>query len=70
MKNSKVTQIICEQHSSEVIFAVAIQVIAFVLGQGKVNFIHMDEAMRLMQHFLDVNGVKVANIVADEKSKA
>lgn len=68
MRNSEVAKIICEQHSSEVIFAIATQVISFVLGQGKANTIHMDEAMRLMQYFLDINGVEIAAIIA--KSKA
>ena len=70
MRNSQVAKIICEQHSSEVIFAIAIQVISFVLGQGKANIIHMDEAMRLMQYFLDANGVEVAAIIANDKTKA
>ena len=68
MRNSEIAKIICEQHSSEVIFAIAIQVISFVLGQGKANTIHMDESMRLMQYFLDINGVEVTAIIA--KSKA
>ena len=68
MRNSEIAKIICEQHSREVIYDIAIQVISFLLGQGKANIIHMDEAMRLMQYFLDINGVEVAAIIA--KSKA
>lgn len=70
MRNGEVIKIICEQHSKEVIFGAAIQVISFVLGQGKANIAVMDEAISLMQYFLDANGVEIAAIIARDNAKA
>jgi len=71
MRNGEVAAAICEQHDKEVIFAAAVQAISFVAAGGKRPLqAHMDYAMHLMQLVLDANGLEIANIIANDKTKA
>ena len=70
MRNGEVAAAICEQHDKEVIFGVAIQAIAIIMAKGQPSVKHMNAALALMQELLDVNGLQIAAIIANNKAKA
>ena len=70
MNNGKIIEAICEQHSKEVIFGAAVQVIAIILAGGEYTKDHLYTGIDLMQEFLDSNGVEMAFDINKHKKKA
>lgn len=70
MKNKQVIELICEQHSKEVILSAAIQTIAFIISGKHPTEIHLKIALSLMEHTLDVQGVELSSILDKSKMKA